>query len=88
MALSGVEFEIVDALAWPLPRDRRGDFHSAVEHALLAWPEQARGAGLTHRIAADLQKRFFDPPPKVSTPQLFNKRKHPLGAPLHHGREV
>jgi hypothetical protein len=75
MPLTGAELDIVNALAWPLPADRRSEFALAVEAATLAWPEQARGPGLVHRIGADLQKRFWDAPPKPSSPQHLNDRK-------------
>jgi hypothetical protein len=78
MPLSGVEYEIASALAAPLPRSQRENFLVAIEGELQAWPEQARGPGLVHRVAANLQKRFFDAPPRPSpAPQHFNARRFP-----------
>jgi hypothetical protein len=75
MSLTGVELEIVSALATPLPPDRRADFATAIETALRAWPEQAHGPGLVHRIAVGLQRDFYTPPKLSPAPQFFNSRK-------------
>jgi hypothetical protein len=75
MPLTGAELDIVNALAWPLPAARRGEFAMAVEGALQSWPEAARGPGLVHRLGADLQKRFWD-----------GQQPQPEPGPQHHYR--
>jgi hypothetical protein len=85
MPLAGVEFEIACALAAPLPSWQRENFMRAIEDALRAWPEAARGPGLVHRLGADLQRKFFDAPVRVSRPQ--HSRKRSPEAFIHHGRE-
>jgi hypothetical protein len=85
MSLLSTEIDEVQALAWPLPRESRQAFVAAVENALAAHP--VRGAGLAHRVAVQLQRQFFTPPDPEPGPQHFHRRKHALGAPLHHGRE-
>jgi hypothetical protein len=71
MPLTGVELEIVSALATPLPPDRRADFAMAIETALRAWPEQAHGPGLVHRIAVGPAARFLHASEAASTTTVF-----------------
>jgi hypothetical protein len=76
MPLTDIEFEVASALAAPLPPERRGDFLLAVENALRSWPQQAHGPGLTYRLCASLQSKFWDPPPRtISGPQHLTVKK-------------
>jgi hypothetical protein len=85
MPLLPAEMDVVLAIAWPMSQKTREDFIDAVETILATYP--VRGSGLAYRVAAQLQRQFFIPPEVEAGPQHFNKRKHPLGEPLHHGKE-
>jgi hypothetical protein len=72
MSLTGVELDVIENLAWPLPAASRRPFINAVVAALQAYP--VHGVGLAHRIGVELQRSFFTPP-KPSSPQHLNDRK-------------
>jgi hypothetical protein len=58
--LSDSELDAVMAAARPLPVERRDAFLQAVAGALAGCGEI--GPGVVHRICAETQGRFFDPP--------------------------
>jgi hypothetical protein len=75
MPLSAAELDIVESLAYPLPRASRAAFAAAVTTAVEGYPEPARGAGLTWRVACQLQRSYLDPPKVTGQSQFFNVRK-------------
>jgi hypothetical protein len=74
--LNDAELDVVNGLAASLPRDRRDDFILAVQGAVQALPAAAVGVGLVHRIAAGLQRGYWDPPLQTpSGPQHYHARR-------------
>jgi hypothetical protein len=57
--LSDVELDAVMAAARPLPVERRDAFLQAVAGALQG---RELGPGVVHRVCAEAQRAFFDPP--------------------------
>jgi hypothetical protein len=57
--LSDVELDAVMAAARPLPVERRDAFLQAVAAELRG---REVGPGIVHRICAETQRAFFDPP--------------------------
>jgi hypothetical protein len=60
LSLSNDEKEVLFTLAEPLDHRRRGEFLATVAAELEACPQP--GPGLVHRVAAQVQRRFWDPP--------------------------
>jgi hypothetical protein len=60
LALTDSELDAVLAAARPLPVDRRDAFLQSVADALKRYAEL--GPGVVHRVCADQQRAFFDPP--------------------------
>jgi hypothetical protein len=58
------EFDAVMAAARPLPVERRDAFLQAVAGALQGCREI--GPGVVHRVCAETQRAFFDPPDLAS----------------------
>jgi hypothetical protein len=58
--LSDSELDAVMAAARPLPVERRDAFLQAVASALQGCREV--GPGVVYRVAAQVQREFFDPP--------------------------
>jgi len=54
------EKDLLLALSAPIDRQRRGEFLAAVADALANCPQP--GPGVTHRVAAQIQRRFWEPP--------------------------
>jgi hypothetical protein len=71
LALSDEEMTVVLTLAAPIERARRDAFLRAVTAALAASP--ARGAGVAHCVAREIQRAFFDPP-QMSDPAEMGAR--------------
>jgi hypothetical protein len=59
ICLSDSELDAVLAAARPLPVERRDAFLQAVAGALHGWEI---GPGIVHRVCAEAQRAFFDPP--------------------------
>jgi hypothetical protein len=53
------ELASITELASPLPNARRSDFLQLVANRIEGYPPQARGLGLLHRIAAEVQRDFL-----------------------------
>jgi hypothetical protein len=60
MKLTDVELQIVFAAARPLPINSRDEFLRLVAQELAKYT--TLGTGLVHRVTAECQRRFFDPP--------------------------
>jgi hypothetical protein len=60
LALTDSELDAVFAAARPLPIERRDAFLQAVAAELKGCREI--GPGLVHRVCAETQRAFFDPP--------------------------
>jgi hypothetical protein len=60
IALTDAELDIVFAAARPLELAARDSFLKAIADRLATIPE--RGDGIVHRIAAEVQRDFWDPP--------------------------
>ena len=59
--LTDEQMTAVFAASHPLPPDRRSAFLEACEQELAALPEGI-GDGSLHRVVAQVQRKFFDPP--------------------------
>jgi hypothetical protein len=70
--LSNDELDAVLPLALALQVSMRAPYVEAVESALAGYA--VHGPGLAHRIAAQLQREFSEPP-RVTNPQLLSDRK-------------
>jgi hypothetical protein len=62
ISFSDEELDLLYALASALPPSVRGDFLTIVGSKFAGFPRQARGVGLLHRVAAEVQRAHIVSP--------------------------
>ena len=60
LSFTDEELDSLTALASPLPPASRDGFLQMVAGKLSAYPPEARGPGLVHRLAAEAQRGFLN----------------------------
>jgi hypothetical protein len=60
LGFSDAEMDVLTALASALPSEVRDGFLQLVASQLAAYPPEARGVGLTHRVATEAQRGFLN----------------------------
>jgi hypothetical protein len=65
ISFSDEELDLLSTLASALPPSVRGDFLEIVSRKLGSYPQEMRGVGLLHRIAAETQRDFIKAPVAV-----------------------
>jgi hypothetical protein len=83
LAFSAEEIDLLTTLASALQPAVRGTFLTIVGNALAAYPPEARGPGLLHRIAAAAQREFVSAPVAIGT-----GGKHGRSQPQRHDRRL
>ena len=58
ISFSDEELDLISTLASALPPSVRSDFLEIVSRKLGSYPQEMRGIGLLHRIAAEAQRDF------------------------------
>ena len=58
IGFTDAEMDVLYALASALPPPARDDFLQLVASRLAGFPEEVRGPGLVHRVAAEVQRGF------------------------------
>lgn len=71
-----VDFSVVFDLSRPLPADQQAAYVADVVARLETTP--ALGAGLVHRVAAEVFATYFRPPPDARMGSANSRRRAPL----------